>query len=77
MSLDKVPVTVLNGYLGAGKTTMPNGMLTEPHGKRYAMIVPSKTDLMAFEQLRDVEALIPAASCCAEQHATRDRAAAA
>jgi G3E family GTPase len=35
----KTPVTVLTGYLGAGKTTLLNRILTEDHGKRYAVIV--------------------------------------
>jgi len=36
---DKIPVTVLTGYLGAGKTTLLNRILAEPHGKKYAVIV--------------------------------------
>jgi G3E family GTPase len=35
----KTPVTVLTGYLGAGKTTLLNRILSENHGKKYAVIV--------------------------------------
>jgi G3E family GTPase len=35
----QTPVTVLTGYLGAGKTTLLNRILTEDHGKKYAVIV--------------------------------------
>ena len=38
-SPEKIPVTVLTGYLGAGKTTLLNRILSEPHGKKFAVIV--------------------------------------
>ncbi|MDX2028447.1 MAG: GTP-binding protein [Alphaproteobacteria bacterium] len=37
--MNPIPVTVLTGYLGAGKTTLLNRILSEPHGKKYAVIV--------------------------------------
>src|ERR1700748_3601803 len=39
MTSQKIPVTVLTGYLGAGKTTLLNRILSENHGKKYAVIV--------------------------------------
>jgi len=35
----QIPVTVLTGYLGSGKTTLLNRILSENHGRRYAVIV--------------------------------------
>jgi G3E family GTPase len=37
--MNQIPVTVLTGYLGAGKTTLLNRILSEQHGKKYAVVV--------------------------------------
>ncbi len=36
---DQIPVTVLTGYLGAGKTTLLNRILSENHGRKFAVVI--------------------------------------
>ena len=38
-SFDRVPCTVVTGFLGAGKTTLIRNVLEGAHGKRLAIIV--------------------------------------
>ena len=33
------PITILGGYLGAGKTTLINRLLAEPHGRKLTILV--------------------------------------
>ncbi|MCI0601020.1 MAG: GTP-binding protein, partial [Beijerinckiaceae bacterium] len=42
---DRIPVTVLTGYLGAGKTTLLNRILSEDHGQNFAVIVNEFGDI--------------------------------
>lgn len=39
MSLEKTPVTIVTGFLGAGKTTLIRHLLQNPDGRRLAVLV--------------------------------------
>jgi G3E family GTPase len=46
-----LPVTIVSGYLGAGKTTLINRLLAEPDGKRLAILVNDFGEIAIDEEL--------------------------
>lgn len=70
MTGDRIPLTVLGGYLGAGKTTLLNRVLRGDHGLRVAVIVNDFGDVVIDEALIEsedgnVRALANGCICCA------------
>jgi cobalamin biosynthesis protein CobW len=45
MSIEKVPVTIITGFLGAGKTTLVRHLMLNPKGRRLAILVNEFGDL--------------------------------
>jgi G3E family GTPase len=66
----RIPLSVIGGYLGAGKTTLINRILTGDHGRRVAVIVNDFGDISIDESLLGpavggVRALANGCVCCA------------
>lgn len=64
-----LPVTIVSGYLGAGKTTLVNAILAGDHGLRIAVLVNDFGAVAVDEALivnreRDVVALANGCMCC-------------
>jgi len=70
VSSDRIPLTVIGGYLGAGKTTLINKVLNGDHGRRIAVIVNDFGDVAIDEMLLEpatggIRALANGCVCCA------------
>ena len=64
MSIEKTPVTIVTGFLGAGKTTLIRHLLQNPGGRRLAVLVNEFGDVgVDGDQIRDC-----ADASCPEAH---------
>lgn len=65
-----IPVTVLTGFLGAGKTTLINRILSEAHGRRFAVIeneygeINVDADLLLQDRAETIVQLTNGCVCC-------------
>jgi G3E family GTPase len=70
MAFFVTPVTILTGFLGAGKTTLVNRFLKEAHGKRFVVIenefgeVSIDDDLVYHDAVETVVQLANGCLCC-------------
>ncbi|MBM4228936.1 MAG: GTP-binding protein [Gammaproteobacteria bacterium] len=68
---DRIPVTLLTGYLGSGKTTLLNGLLRQPGQPRTLVLIneygdiPVDNDLVVFSPDSAVVETLTGCLCCA------------
>lgn len=67
--MTSVPVTTIGGYLGAGKTTLVNGLLSGDHGLRIGVLVNDFGAISIDEKLivsrdDDIVTLANGCACC-------------
>lgn len=67
--MTSIPVTTIGGYLGAGKTTLVNGLLAGDHGLRIGVLVNDFGAISIDEKLivsrdEDIVTLANGCACC-------------
>ena len=67
--MGKIPVTVIGGYLGSGKTTLINNVISEDHGLKLALLINDFGDInidaaLIESQEGDVLSLSNGCVCC-------------
>jgi G3E family GTPase len=66
----QIPVTIITGFLGSGKTTLVNRILTENHGKKYAVVLNEIGDVNLDSELvteslgEDLKVMNNGCLCC-------------
>ena len=69
MSESRIPATIISGFLGSGKTTLLNHILSEPHGRRVAVLINEFGDVdidgsLVVSADRDMMELSNGCICC-------------
>ena len=67
--MGKIPVTVIGGYLGSGKTTLINKVISQDHGLKLALLINDFGDInidasLIESQDGDVLSLSNGCVCC-------------